>query len=104
VDYVNQSLGELPEVKIENFQRLMHEVNEIDKYCPNVKEIFIGNKDEMSFLGIIHKINDNEPRSIVVNGYKMTFLVGAVRSMKLASTMLYIAQENHKIIEDFLNT
>jgi len=104
IDYYNQALGEIPKIDLENFKRILHEVNEIDKNCPNVREIFLGNKDDMSYLGIIFKINDNEPRSIVVNGSNLTFLVGAVRSLKLASIMLSIAQENQKIIEEFLIT
>ncbi|HUX99214.1 MAG TPA: hypothetical protein VMV49_06635 [Candidatus Deferrimicrobium sp.] len=76
---------------------VIREARQIDRACPRVYELFLGNIQKLAFLGMRHSTK-NSQYSIITSSGRESFLEGMVKSDNLGS-MFYLVQEYHPVIE-----
>ena len=78
---------------------ILREAHQIDKACPRVYELFIGNIQKLAFIGMRHSTQEKQYSIITSSGGKL-FLVGMVQSDNLGG-MYYLVQDFHPVLEKY---
>ena len=78
---------------------ILREAHQIDKACPRVYEVFIGNIQKLAFLGMRHSTREKQYSIITSSGGNL-FLVGMVQSDNLGG-MYYLVQDFHPVLEKY---